>query len=237
MILRKYYPTIVLSDIHLGSEHSRTEEVTRFLKHVDCDRLILNGDIIDGWQLKKSGKRWKQKHTDFFKVLMKMMEKRGTEIIYVVGNHDDFLDSLAPFKFSNISIVKDYLLKTRQGKRYFVTHGDIFDTVTTHMRWLAMLGDVGYTFLLWLNKAPWVSLALQGYEGTQQILFSVESVTSNQGEEAAAIFKKDLTIRGGGVLLYPLENDAKPGVYKVSVRLTNPGYSHVLRDAMTIIVE
>ena len=69
MILRKYYPTIVLSDIHLGSEHSRTEEVTRFLKHVDCDRLILNGDIIDGWQLKKSGKRWKQKHTDFFKVL------------------------------------------------------------------------------------------------------------------------------------------------------------------------
>ena len=79
------------------------------------------------------------------------------------------------------------------------------------------------------NKAPW--------EGTQQILFSVESVTSNQGEEAAAIFKKDLTIRGGGVLLYPLENDAKPGVYKVSVRLTNPGYSHVLRDAMTIIVE
>ena len=67
------------------------------------------------------------------------------------------------------------------------------------------------------NKAPWV--------------------TSNQGEEAAAIFKKDLTIRGGGVLLYPLENDAKPGVYKVSVRLTNPGYSHVLRDAMTIIVE
>lgn len=75
MILRKYYPTIVLSDIHLGSEHSRTEEVTHFLKHVDCDRLILNGDIIDGWQLKKSGKRWKQKHTDFFKVLMKMMEK------------------------------------------------------------------------------------------------------------------------------------------------------------------
>lgn len=51
MILRKYYPTIVLSDIHLGSEHSRTEEVTHFLKHVDCDRLILNGDIIDGWQL------------------------------------------------------------------------------------------------------------------------------------------------------------------------------------------
>ena len=72
--MRRYYPTIVLSDIHLGSDHSRTEEVTAFLKSVDCGRLILNGDIIDGWQLRKSGKRWQRKHTDFFKVLMKMME-------------------------------------------------------------------------------------------------------------------------------------------------------------------
>ena len=59
MKFRKYYPTIVLSDIHLGSEHSKTEEVTNFLKHVNCGRLILNGDIIDGWQLQKSGRRGK----------------------------------------------------------------------------------------------------------------------------------------------------------------------------------
>lgn len=84
MKLRKYYPTVVLSDIHLGSEHSRTKEVTNFLKHIDCDRLILNGDIIDGWQLQKSGKRWKQAQTDFFKVLMKMMEKKGTQIFISV---------------------------------------------------------------------------------------------------------------------------------------------------------
>ena len=88
MILRKYYPTIVLSDIHLGSEHSRTEEVTRFLKHVDCDRLILNGDIIDGWQLKKSGKRWKQKHTDFFKVLMKMKSVKEICRKYDLKTHE-----------------------------------------------------------------------------------------------------------------------------------------------------
>ena len=60
MELRTYYPTIVLSDIHIGSEHSKTEEVTHFLKHVNCDRLILNGDIIDGWQLQKQWKRWKR---------------------------------------------------------------------------------------------------------------------------------------------------------------------------------
>ena len=84
--------------------------------------------------------------------------------------------------------------------------------------------------------SPWVSLQLQGYEGTEQIHFSVESVTSDQGEEAAATFMSELTIRGGGALMYPLENNAVPGTYVVSIRLTNPGYSQVVKDAMTIIV-
>ena len=86
------------------------------------------------------------------------------------------------------------------------------------------------------NNAPWVSLRLQGYEGTEQIHFNVESVTSDQGEAAAATFMSELTIRGGGALMYPLENNAVPGTYVVSVRLTNDGYSQVVEDAMTIIV-
>lgn len=152
MRLRKFYSTIVLSDIHLGTTHSKTTEVTDFLKSVNCRRLILDGDIIDGWALRKGGTRkWQPKHTDFFKVIMKMMEKQGTEIIYVRGNHDDFIDSMVPFTFYNIRFVKDFIHESH-GRRYYVTHGDIFDTVTTNMKWLAMLGDVGYTFLLWLNK-------------------------------------------------------------------------------------
>lgn len=152
MRLRKFYSTIVLSDIHLGTTHSKTIEVTDFLKSVNCRRLILDGDIIDGWALRKGGTRkWQPKHTDFFKVIMKMMEKQGTEIIYVRGNHDDFIDSMVPFTFYNIRFVKDFIHESH-GRRYYVTHGDIFDTVTTNMKWLAMLGDVGYTFLLWLNK-------------------------------------------------------------------------------------
>lgn len=180
-MLRKRYKTIVLSDIHLGSEFSRTEEVTHFLKKVDCERLILNGDIIDGWQLRKSGKRWKRCHTEFFKVLMGMMEHQGTEIIYVRGNHDDFLDALSPCSFYNISIVQDYMLNTATGKRYFVTHGDIFDTITSHMKWLARLGDVGYTLLLRLNQLynrqrqrqgkPYASLS-------QQVKHKVKSAVS-----------------------------------------------------------
>lgn len=151
MDIRPYYRTIVLSDIHLGTTHSKVTEVSDFLSTVDCDRLILNGDIIDGWHLQKSGiKKWKPEHTRFFKIIMKMMEKRGTEVIYVRGNHDDFLDSLVPMKFANISIVKDYILESN-GKHYFVTHGDVFDKVTTEMKWLAKLGDIGYTLLLWLN--------------------------------------------------------------------------------------
>lgn len=151
MELRPHYRTIVLSDIHLGTTHSKVDEVSDFLSSVDCDRLILNGDIIDGWHLQKSGvKKWKSQHTRFFKIIMKMMEKCGTEIIYVRGNHDDFLDNLAPLQFANISIVKDYILESN-GRHYFVTHGDVFDKVTTEMKWLARLGDVGYTILLWMN--------------------------------------------------------------------------------------
>ena len=66
-------------------------------------------------------------------------------------NHDDFLDNLAPLRLANLHIVKDYMLESN-GKHYFVTHGDVFDKVTTEMKWLAKLGDIGYTLLLWLNS-------------------------------------------------------------------------------------
>ena len=79
------------------------------------------------------------------------MENHGTEVIYVRGNHDDFLDQLVPLNILNIRIVSDYIHNSN-GRRYYVIHGDIFDHITTNMRWLAKLGDYGYTFLLWLNK-------------------------------------------------------------------------------------
>lgn len=181
MRLRAYYSTIVLSDIHLGSTYSKTVEVTNFLKSVNCRRLILNGDIIDGWALKKGGTRkWQAKHTAFFKVIMKMMENQGTEVIYVRGNHDDFLDSIVPMTFYNIKFVKDYILESH-GKRYFVTHGDIFDAVTTNMKWLAQLGDVGYTFLLWVNKLYNIYRMRHGlpyYSLSQHIKQKVKSAVS-----------------------------------------------------------
>ncbi|WP_018338177.1 hypothetical protein [Butyricimonas synergistica] len=88
------------------------------------------------------------------------------------------------------------------------------------------------------EDAPWVSLAIEGVLGTAQIHYSVENVTAPElGEAAAKIVKDELTIRGGGIMQYPLKNQAQPGTYKVSVRVTNPGYSKVIQDAMTIIVK
>ena len=150
MLKKKTFKTIVISDVHLGTQTSKVKELVRFLKQCRCEKLILNGDIIDGWRLKKMGK-WKKKHTRFLKVIIKMLEKFNTEVIYIRGNHDDFLDSIIPLKMGNLSIQIDYIYESN-GKSYFVTHGDIFDKITSNMAWLAKLGDIGYTFLLWLNK-------------------------------------------------------------------------------------
>jgi UDP-2,3-diacylglucosamine pyrophosphatase LpxH len=148
--LKPHYRTIILSDIHLGIHNSHVREVVHFLRRHTCDKLILNGDIIDGWQLRKSGK-WKKKHTSFFKLIMKWVAGSNTEVIYLRGNHDDFLDEVLPLTLGNFSILRDHIHESG-GKKYFVVHGDIFDSVTTNLKWIAKLGDIGYTFLLWMNR-------------------------------------------------------------------------------------
>lgn len=149
--MKDRYRTVVISDLHLGTSGAKAREVTAFLKSLHCERLILNGDIIDGWQLKKYGS-WKKKHTAFFRAVLKMMDRDDTKVIYIRGNHDDFLDNVLPLVIGrNFQIRRDYILRSGQ-KKFYVTHGDVFDAVTSHMKWLAYLGDLGYTFLLWLNK-------------------------------------------------------------------------------------
>lgn len=148
--MKPHFKTIILSDIHLGIRNSRVKEVVEFLSAHKCDTLILNGDIIDGWQLKKSGE-WKKKHTSFFRIIMKYMHKYNTRVIYLRGNHDDFLDEILPFSFGQFIIKRTHILQSGT-KKYYVVHGDIFDSITTNLKWLAKLGDIGYTFLLWLNR-------------------------------------------------------------------------------------
>lgn len=143
--------SVILSDVHLGTPHSKAEEVTHFLKHVRCDRLILNGDIIDGWRLRR-GDPWTKSHTKFVRRVLTMIQKRDTEVVYLRGNHDDFLGRLLPMQFEHLSLVEDHVLETARG-RYLVLHGDVFDGVVKNMVVLAHLGDMGYALLLRLNRA------------------------------------------------------------------------------------
>jgi UDP-2,3-diacylglucosamine pyrophosphatase LpxH len=178
------YKTIVISDIHLGSKGAKAKEINEFLRANSCQQLILNGDIIDGWQLKKGGS-WKKKHTGFFRAVLKMMDNYDTEVIYLRGNHDDFLDQILPLKIGKqFSIRQDYMLHTF-GKKYVIIHGDIFDSITSNMKWLAYLGDIGYTFLLWLNK--WYNL----YRSWRGLRYYSLSQTIKQRVKAAVNFISD----------------------------------------------
>ncbi|MCS6820487.1 MAG: UDP-2,3-diacylglucosamine diphosphatase [Microscillaceae bacterium] len=148
--MHKHYRTIIISDLHLGTASSKVEEIVKFLLKNTCDHLIMNGDMIDAWELRKSGK-WKARHTRFVKVIMRMMEMYNTRVTYLRGNHDEFLEEFMPLQVGNLFIQQDCILESKD-KRLFVVHGDIFDNVTTHMKWIAKLGSAGYNLLLWLNK-------------------------------------------------------------------------------------
>ncbi len=142
--------TVIISDVHLGTPDCKIDEVNHFLRHVRCERLILNGDIIDGWQLTRGGS-WTKSHTEFVRNVLKMLAKRDTEIIYLRGNHDDILARFLPLDFERLHIVEDYVHDGRAG-RYLILHGDVFDTITRNFVFLAHLGDWGYRALLRLNR-------------------------------------------------------------------------------------
>ncbi len=143
--------TVFLSDIHLGTPDSKANEVVEFLKHLRCEKLVLNGDIIDGWALRRGGK-WSARHSRVIRKILKMMEKENTEVIYLRGNHDDILERFLPLAFGRLKVGKEHIHKTPDGKRYLVIHGDGFDSVSTNHKWLASMGAVGYDFLLSVNR-------------------------------------------------------------------------------------
>ena len=161
------WKTIIISDLHLGARQCQTSKILQFFKNNKSDKLILNGDIIDGWALKSGGK-WKKDCTKIFRRFMKMSEN-GTEVIYIRGNHDDFLKPFIPFTLNNIKIIRKYVHIGIDGRRYFCFHGDVLDFVIMKARWLAIIGGWSYDFVIRLNtiynyvrskfKLPYHSLA------------------------------------------------------------------------------
>ena len=147
------YRSIFVSDIHFGTRDCKADQLNNFLKHNTCETLYLVGDIIDAWKITQNKWRWKQSHSNAIRRILGHA-KRGTRVIYVVGNHDEFLRPLIQygFSFGRVEIVNQCEHIGRDGKHYLVTHGDLFDGITKLAPWLAFLGDKAYDFVLNLNS-------------------------------------------------------------------------------------
>jgi UDP-2,3-diacylglucosamine pyrophosphatase LpxH len=141
--------TIWLSDIHLGTPGCKADFLVDFLRHNESDRLYLVGDIVDGWRLSRSW-FWNQSHNDVVQKLLRKARK-GTEVIYVPGNHDEMLRDYLDLHFGGVYVTGEAVHETADGRKLLVIHGDAFDGIVRYARWLAFLGDHAYSLALWTN--------------------------------------------------------------------------------------
>jgi len=156
--MKNNYKSIFISDVHLGTRDCKATELNDFLKHNKCETLYLVGDILDGWRIQQNKWYWTQSHSVVIQRILKLA-KKGTRVVYVAGNHDEFLRPLMPFGigFGNIEIANQIEHIGIDGNRYLVIHGDIFDGISSLAPWLSILGDKGYDLILLLNtKFNWV---------------------------------------------------------------------------------
>jgi UDP-2,3-diacylglucosamine pyrophosphatase LpxH len=140
--------TAWISDLHLGTRSSNAAAFLQFMRDHDFETLYIVGDLIDVWQMRR-GVYWPQQHNDVIQKLLRKSRK-GTRIVYIPGNHDEFLGSFCGY-YGHIAITKHFLHTTADGRRILVMHGHELDTVVQNARWLAFAGDLGYQFLLSLN--------------------------------------------------------------------------------------
>ena len=154
----KTYRSIFISDVHLGTRDCQADKLNNFLKHNSCDTLYLVGDIIDAWRIQQNKWRWKQSHTNVVRRVLGHA-KRGTRVVYVAGNHDEFLRPMIPygFSFGLVEIHNQIEHIGADGKHYLVVHGDLFDGITRLAPWIAFLGDKAYDVILSFNsKFNWI---------------------------------------------------------------------------------
>lgn len=151
--MKHHIRTLWLSDIHLGTRNCKSTELLELLDYYKADVIYLVGDIIDMWQLKRTTKWWTSDHTEVIRKLLSKA-KKGSKIIYVIGNHDEFLREfldLHPHMFDNVSFVDEDVYMRADGRRLWIVHGDKYDIIIKHQKWIAVLGSIGYNFLLVLN--------------------------------------------------------------------------------------
>lgn len=156
--------SIFLSDIHLGTRGCQADRLLDFLREFESDHLFLIGDIVDFWAMGRSIQWSAKQNTVVQKILRRA--RHGEKVVFIPGNHDEAMREYSGTLFGDILIAFEWLHVTADGKRLLLTHGDQFDQVTRHHRWLAILGDAGYDLLVRLNG--WLSwwrrtLGIGGY--------------------------------------------------------------------------
>ncbi len=136
---------LFISDVHLGSKGCNADKLLEVLKKYKPKRLFIVGDFIDGWLLKKRH-YWKDSYTEVIKRVLSM-SKKGTKVVYITGNHDEFLRSYSPLNFdSNIRVCDEYIWNG-----YFITHGDLYDGIVK-LKWLGKLGTFGYELAISIDQ-------------------------------------------------------------------------------------
>lgn len=173
------YRTIWISDLHLGTAGCKATQLLDFLKRHDAQTIYLVGDIVDGWRLRKRW-TWPQSHNDVVQKLLYKVRK-GTRVVYVPGNHDEFARQYKNHVFGGIEVFLETEHTTANGKRLWVTHGDQFDGVIQYAKWLAYLGDQMYTLVLALNH--WVNrlrnrLGMRYWSLSQYLKYKVKDAVS-----------------------------------------------------------
>src|SRR5262245_46595990 len=144
------FRTLFISDVHLGTKGCQADRLLDFLRHHDADTIYLVGDIVDGWQLRSSW-YWPQAHKDVVQKFLRQARK-GVSIVYVPGNHDEFLRDYYGVHFGGVEVVEHAVHTAGDGRRYLVIHGDHFDLVVTQAPWLAQLGSRAYDVAIAVNR-------------------------------------------------------------------------------------
>jgi UDP-2,3-diacylglucosamine pyrophosphatase LpxH len=148
MFKRRKVEIVVLSDTHLGTYGCHAEELITYLSTIKPKILILNGDIIDIWQFRKS--YFPKNHLKVIKKIIDFASK-GTQVYYITGNHDEMLRKFTDITLGNLKLV-DKLVLELDGKKAWFFHGDVFDASVQHAKWIAKLGGKGYDLLIIINR-------------------------------------------------------------------------------------
>lgn len=151
------YRSIFISDTHLGTRGCRSDFLADFLRQTRCEKLFLVGDIIDGWRLRKSW-YWDEGHDEVLRLIVHHA-RSGTDVTYIPGNHDEMFRQWLPIglEVCGISLRREAVHTTADGKRLLVIHGDEFDSVVRYAKFIALLGDWAYNAALNVNR--WFNFA------------------------------------------------------------------------------